>query len=221
MDTDYTRNSYQASVRKSMCHRKCERLSDTAGCDVICPFSYELENAIIFGTGCPTYCDVTSTRYCRDCAYMQFVHTDGASRSCMMFSGCPGGKAGNNCPHFVKRSKYEEDAGEFIERMTIELDGTPVKDEEGYLQETEDTRNARAAARNMWLRAHESKEWQFQDGYTKTILPNQNVSKEDAVKVRDYIDGIIEDVDWKDCRDTAKYIRAAKNVAENVFHQRR
>lgn len=219
MAVDYSRNSYQASVRKSMCHRTCRYLSGTAGCDVICPFPYELESAILFGSGCPTYCDVTSIIRCTDCAYMQKVHTDGCSGSCMMWHGNPGGKAGNHCPHFVRREG--EDAGEFIERMTVELGGTPVADEDGYTQETDATRNARADARQMWFKTHEMWERQFQDGYVETFRPNQNVSKEDALKVKDYIDRIIEDVDWRDCRSTAKYIKAAKNVAENVFYPRR
>lgn len=177
----------------------CPSLSKKAGQDIMCPFPMRKRNGELFGSGCPQYCDVTSETMCSDCAYLQRRCTDGDSFYCMGWAGdgwhmAPGG---NNCPFFVQKKQGEEDAGEYIERRTFEISGVSVGEDD---EEPGGVRSARAQARQEWFDIHKPYERRNSPDYVKTIHPNENVSKEDALSVGEIVEKSFLKTDFKDAR---------------------
>ena len=199
-------NNRCARIYKDHCTKKCTALSEIAGQDILCPFP------MLRANGCEGKCDVTSNRNCLNCAYM-VSDSDGASYCLTQHQqGCING-GGNNCPDWVARKQDEEDAGTYVNRRILEMNGQFAK--YGIL-ESQQTRKLRIKARQEWLNKHKLYEWRYSGEYKYQYLPNQNVSKEDALKVGKLMREAADKVDWHDAYSIEQYKKYGMSIAKHL-----
>ena len=213
-------NSRVAAITKADYKAFCPSLSKKAGQDVICPFPRRKRCGDLFGSGCSQYCDVTSKTMCKNCTYFRRHCTDGGAPYCMGWGANTWHTTprGNNCPFFVQRKPGEEDAGDYIKRRTFEISGISVREDE---EEPESVRMARAQAQQEWLVIHEPYERRNSRDYIKTILPNENVSKEDAVLVGKIVRESFLKTNFKDCNSIAVHVAYCEGIADLLDEMRR
>lgn len=199
-------NNRCARIYKDLYTKKCIALSGIAGQDILCPFPTCRIN------GCQSKCDVTSGRNCLSCAYM-VSDSDGAPYCFAQHQqGCISG-AGDSCPNWVERKQDEEDAGTYINRRILEMGGQFT--EYGTL-ESQQTRELRMKARQEWADKHEPYEWRYSSEYKRQYLPNQNVSKENALKVDKLMREAADKVDWHDAYSINHYKEYGMSIAKHL-----
>lgn len=213
-------SKWNAAATKADYKVFCPSLSKKAGQDVMCPFPMRKRCGKMFGSGCPRYCDVTSKTMCKSCAYLRRHCTDGGSAYCMGWGPNTWHMTprGNNCPFFVQRKPGEEDAGDYVERGTVEISGLSVGEDE---EEPESVRMARVQALQEWFDLHEPYERCNDPDYIKTILPNENVSKEDAILVGQIVEESFLKTDFKDSRSIASHKAHCESIADLLYKMRR